>query len=116
MQQPRNFISNFLWKCSTRSYSGGYAPSSNNTIEYITIATLGNGIDFGDLLNVVGGVTSMASSTAVFAGGTPSEISDINFAEARQQEMHKTLVIYCLLYLMLVLFQMVISHKCQNLR
>ena len=41
----------------------------------------GNGVDFGDLINVVGGVTATASSTrAVFAGGrTPSEISDINF-------------------------------------
>ena len=38
-------------------------------------------MDFGDLINAVGGMTAISSSTrAVFNGGrTPSEISDINF-------------------------------------
>ena len=62
---------------------GGYAPTSNNTIEYITIATLGNAIDFGDLQNAVGGMTNVASRIrVVFAGGrTPSEINNMDYVQ-----------------------------------
>jgi len=58
-------------------------PSSTNAIEFITITTLGNGTDFGDLTSVRGGTTGMSSSTrAVFAGGrTPSEVNTIDFVQ-----------------------------------
>ena len=61
---------------STRGLIGGgyIAPASatTNTIEYITIATLGNGIDFGDLTEArtKTGATSNATR-GIFMGGDP---------------------------------------------
>ena len=44
--------------------------SSPNPMEYITISTLGNAIDFGDLTNTMWLYASMSSPTrALFAGG-----------------------------------------------
>ena len=51
-----------------------------NTIDFLTIATLGNSIDFGDATNNAGGTAPMSSSTrAVFAGGygSPAFRNDI---------------------------------------
>jgi len=52
-----------------------------NTIEYITIASLGNGIDFGDL--VVGRRSSYSAGSTirgVFGGGkTPSQLNSIEY-------------------------------------
>ena len=54
---------------SGRGLFGGGDPGVN-TISYITIASMGNGLDFGDLSEVRLGLGSAASSTrAVFAGG-----------------------------------------------
>jgi hypothetical protein len=55
-------------------FSGGYnspsGPFGNNTIEYITIASAGNALDFGDLTYATKGGSSCATSTrAIFAGG-----------------------------------------------
>jgi hypothetical protein len=55
-------------------FSGGYnspsGPYGNNTIEYITIASAGNALDFGDLTYATKGGASCATSTrAIFAGG-----------------------------------------------
>ena len=44
------------------TFAGGYSPSQLNTIDYITFATGGAGVDFGDLNNVVRG--GMGSSNA----------------------------------------------------
>jgi hypothetical protein len=54
---------------------GGYvAPVSINTIEYITIDTTGNAIDFGDTTTVKRSAGALASSTrGVFAGGSPGQ-------------------------------------------
>ena len=61
-------------------FSGGQTPTYLNTIEYVTISTLGNVIDFGDSTNV-GGVIHQSSgqcasrSRGIFSGGyivTPS--------------------------------------------
>ena len=54
---------------------GGYGP----IIEYITIATLGNSIDFGDnTFDGTGNLGGMASPTrAVFAGGSNPSSSDV---------------------------------------
>ena len=51
---------------------GGRSPGSTyvNSIEYITIATLGNALNFGDLTAVTAESAAMASSTrAINAGG-----------------------------------------------
>ena len=58
--------------------AGGYAnPSLTSAIEYITIATTGNGLDFGDLSQAKNNLGASASSTrGVFAGGeAPSPTS-----------------------------------------
>ena len=54
-----------------------------DTIDYITISTLGNAIDFGNLLDARASVSAMSSSTrAVFAGGNnPSRQRVIQFHE-----------------------------------
>ena len=55
-----------------------------NTIDYLTIATLGNSVDFGDATNNVGGCAAMASPTrAVFAGGygQPAFRNDIFYVQ-----------------------------------
>ena len=64
---------------STRGlWAGGYAPSPNNnvnSIDYITIATIGNALEFGDLLGPrwAAGNSGCASPVrAVFAGGYES--------------------------------------------
>jgi len=63
-------------------FGGGYTPARTNTIDYITISTLGNSLDFGDLPSSVGGNASCSSSTrGLFAGGSaaPGFQSDINY-------------------------------------
>ena len=67
---------------STRGImAGGEAPSRVNTITYITIATLGNPIDFGDLTAVRNDQDSAASQTRAFvvAGSTGSITNLIDF-------------------------------------
>ena len=65
--------------------AGGKSPASNpagvNTIEFITIASTGNGQDFGDLLATQAGHFGLSSPTrAIFAGGyTPAETNVIQF-------------------------------------
>ena len=67
---------------STRGImAGGEAPSRVNTITYITINTLGNGIDFGDLIAVRNDQDAVASQTRGFvvAGSTGSITNLIDF-------------------------------------
>ena len=54
-----------------------------NIIEFVTIASTGNAIDFGDLNTAKGGCAAMASSTrALWAGGeTPTPQDAIDFVE-----------------------------------
>lgn len=58
-------------------YSGGYV--RENTIDYITIASTGNAIDFGDLTSSRAGLASCSSSTrGIFAGGdNPSSYTNV---------------------------------------
>jgi hypothetical protein len=60
-------------------FGGGYLP--NNTIDYITISSTGNAIDFGDLVSPRQGLASCSSSTrGVFAGGeTPVNFNLIDY-------------------------------------
>ena len=58
-------------------------PGNNNSIEYITIAQLGNAIDFGDLSNNAELAASVASSTRGVAGGgtSPTKINTIEYVQ-----------------------------------
>ena len=63
-------------------FMGGEAPSpgfaKQNVIDYITIASLGDASDFGDLTSARYGGGGVASSTRVcFGGGNPGSNSDI---------------------------------------
>ena len=71
------------------AYQGGGASGTLNTIQYITIATLGDTADFGDMLaNSAGGITgagSCQSSTRGItfggAGYQPSQVDEIHSIE-----------------------------------
>jgi hypothetical protein len=54
-------------------FSSGYTPSSNNVIDTITISTLGNAIDFGDMNGNTDQQAGISNSTrAIFGGGSPN--------------------------------------------
>lgn len=61
---------------STRGvFGGGYSPTSPaqsvNVIDYVTISTLGNALDFGDLINRIYGTSGFSSPTrGIFVGGS----------------------------------------------
>ena len=50
---------------------GGFvSPASQNVMDYVEIATLGNALDFGDLTSILRNIATCASSTrGTFAGG-----------------------------------------------
>ena len=60
-------------------FGGGFVPSANtNVIQYITVSSTGNAIDFGNLTDKRRGIAACASSTrAVFGGGIGPSISNI---------------------------------------
>ena len=62
-------------------FAGGYAPTALNVIEYITISTTGNALDFGDLSQTRTSPAASASSTrGLFAGGfTPTVTNVIDY-------------------------------------
>ena len=61
-------------------FAGGF-PGPTNTIQYVTIATLGNSSDFGDLIEASRNIASAASSTTgIFGGGqTPGNSNVIQY-------------------------------------
>jgi hypothetical protein len=64
--------------------AGGYAvPTYYNYIDYITIPTLGNATDFGDLLSVRGASMGVSSSTrcVVMGGAAPSYTDQIQYVQ-----------------------------------
>jgi len=70
---------------STRGvFGGGYGPSpfpATNVIDYVQISTLGNALDFGDLITAVLNASGSCSSPTrgIWGGGsTPTFISTIN--------------------------------------
>lgn len=76
-----------LWPIAGNTFlrgliAGGSTPNSN-VIEYISIPSLGNATDFGDLILVVSEASSMSNATrAVFAGGADANnvMSYVSFA------------------------------------
>lgn len=68
-------------------FGGGYTPARSSSIDYITISTLGNAQDFGNLSSTRAGNGACSSSTrGLFAGGSAdpgvfqSEIAYITFS------------------------------------
>ena len=68
---------------STRGLFAGTYPAQQNIIEYITIASEGNSIDYGDLTDGRRSGGSASSSTrGIFAGGiSPSDVNIIDYVE-----------------------------------
>ena len=65
-------------------FAGGlYYPTRANIIEYITIATTGDAVDFGDLTNKRSDLAAASSPTrGVFCGGdTPSFVNTIDYVQ-----------------------------------
>ena len=62
---------------------GTVTPTVSNTIEYITIATTGDAVDFGDLTNTRSDLAAASSPTrGVFCGGdTPSFVNTIDYVQ-----------------------------------
>ena len=65
----------------TVTMGGFYSPADRNEIQYITFATKGNSIDFGDLLTTVRGGGSNSNTTRGILGGgrTPTQVNTIPF-------------------------------------
>ena len=67
------------------AYQGGGASGTLNTIQYLTIASLGNTFDFGAMENNSGngvqgmGATSSSTRGITFGGGTPTTIAEIEY-------------------------------------
>jgi len=67
------------------AYQGSGASGTLNTIQYLTIATTGDTLDFGDMVadggTGVQGMGSCGSSTRgiTFGGGTPTTINEMNY-------------------------------------
>ena len=79
-------ISNSTRGLIAGAYQGGGASGTKNVIQYITIASLGDTADFGDMVANSGsgifGAGSCSSSTRgiTFGGGTgPSQVNEINY-------------------------------------
>ena len=79
-------ISNSTRGLIAGAYQGGGASGTKNVIQYITIASLGDTADFGDIVansnNGIFGAGSCSSSTRgiLFGGGTgPSQVNEINY-------------------------------------
>ena len=69
---------------STRGlFMGGGSPSRRTDIDYITIASEGDGIDFGNLTQSVGFMGGVSSSTRGLrmGGTTPSKVNTIDYVE-----------------------------------
>ena len=62
---------------------GGTTGSITDVIDYITIATLGNAIDFGNLTQAKGNSSAVASKTRAVQGGgnTPSYTTEIDYVQ-----------------------------------
>ena len=62
-------------------FASGWEPGSVKNIDFINIASTGDGTDFGDLNNAIDYIGSCASATrGVFAGGqTPTKLNTIEY-------------------------------------
>ena len=67
-------------------FAGGYNPAELKSIDYVTIASQGNGLDFGDQTITVRRIAGSSNSTrAIWAGGNrypsaPAGTADIDYS------------------------------------
>ena len=85
-------------KCHQRLFGGGHNPTNSDVIDYVTIASTGNAVDFGNLLGPKSGMvqTSCASSPrGIFGpgGDTPGYLNVIQFVTIPTLGNAETLVI-----------------------
>ena len=65
-------------------FGGGVTPAERNIIDFITISSDGNSVDFGDLSSTLQGAAGAASSTrGLFMGGftSPGNVDTISYVE-----------------------------------
>ena len=63
-------------------FAGGYVPGNLDVIDFITIASTGNALDFGNFISSGNGLAGVASPTrAVFGGAHPSPYNNYGFVE-----------------------------------
>ena len=64
-------------------YGGGHFPAETDIIDYVTMASEGNAIDFGNLTSSKMGGGAAASTRGLFCGGydNPSNTNDIDYFE-----------------------------------
>ena len=61
--------------------AGGTTPDATDRVEYVTLATLGNGTDFGNLSAARRHAASVAGQTRFVVGGGDTVPSDVNIIE-----------------------------------
>jgi len=69
-------------------FAGGYNPAANKVIQYITIASSGNAINFGDLVNDASASTNSGASSStrgVFSALTPGQTTNMDMIEIATQ-------------------------------
>ena len=81
---PRSYAGGNCQSSTRGIIGGGYSPSAptrTNSIEFLTMASLGNSADFGDLAAAASNVGAASNSTrGIFAGGaTPTAVRDMQF-------------------------------------
>ena len=64
---------------ATKVHGGGLTPSKVNTIQFITIATLGNAQDFGDLTRTMQHGNAGSSPINVWMGGASPNDDTMDF-------------------------------------
>jgi len=82
-EQFPNFATNAVDAASARGlFGGGYTPTLSNTIDFITISTLGDAQDFGDLTQARLGPGAVSSSIrGLWCGGyvSPAAVNTIDY-------------------------------------
>ena len=81
---PRSYSGGNCQSSTRGIIAGGYSPSAptrTNSIEFLTMASLGNSTDFGDLATAVSTLGAASNSTrGIFAGGSsPTALRDMQF-------------------------------------
>ena len=69
-------------------FAGGYNPAANKVIQYITIASSGNAINFGDLVNNANQSSNSGASSStrgVFSALTPGQTTNMDMIEIATQ-------------------------------
>ena len=83
LKEVNNAVSGGYWRNagSRGLFSGGITPSSSNVIDFVTIATAGNAVDFGDLIVANKQQSTLSSLTrAIMGTGNDPSLTNTNIA------------------------------------